>query len=124
MTEQNRNNFEFVDYLYNEFVDNHNRFGKEARAYWYVLGNYIKICLSEESHKEERQYAQKLSNIIGEAVSEFNTHLLLLRGEQGEQENKERMEQYIKRLRTLGHDEKSIIELIIKKLKLNYGTDN
>jgi hypothetical protein len=124
MTEQNRNNFEFVVYLYNEFVENHRRFGKEARAYWYVLGNYIKHCLSEENQTEERLYAEKLSKIIGEAVSEFNTHLLLPRGEQGEQEYKERMEQYIKRLSALGYDEKSIIELIIKKLKLNYGTNN
>lgn len=124
MEQENSNNFEFVEYLYNEFVENHRKFGKEARAYWYVLGYYIKLCLTEENQTEERLYAQKLSKIIGEAVNEFNTHLLLLRGEQGEQENKERMEQYIKRLRALGHDEKSIIELIIKKLKLNYGTDN
>ena len=124
MAKQKTNNVEFTEYLYNEFVENHRRFGKEARAYWYVLGTYIKLCLSEKSQAEERQYAEKLSSIIGEAVSGFNTHLLLLRGERGEKENKQRMEQYIERLWALGHNEKDIIELIIKKLKLNYGNDN
>ena len=34
------------------------------------------------------------------------------------------MKSYIERLYRLGHDEQSVIELIIKKLKLNYGNDN
>ncbi|CAD0002302.1 hypothetical protein [Flavobacterium salmonis] len=124
MVQQDGDNFEFAEYLYNEFVENHRKYGKDARVYWYVLGSYIKLGLSKENQAEERQYAQKLSNIIGEAVRDWNTHLLLLRGEQGEQEYKQQMEQFIKRLWALGHDEQSIIELIIKKLKLNYGNDN
>ncbi|RUT71573.1 hypothetical protein D0817_06795 [Flavobacterium cupreum] len=124
MVQQDADNFEFAEYLYNEFVENHRKHGKDARLYWYVLGSYIKLGLSKENQTEERQYAQKLSNIIGEAVRDWNTHLLLLKGEHGEQEYKQRMEQFIKRLWALGHDEQSIIELIIKKLKLNYGNDN
>jgi hypothetical protein len=124
MAEQERNNFEFTQYLYNEFVENHRKYGKEARVYWGVLDNYIELGLSKKSQTEEKQYAQKLRNIIGEAVSEFNTHLLILRGDEGEKEYKENMEKYIQRLWAIGHDEQSIIELIIKKLKLNYGNDN
>lgn len=124
MRKQNRNNFEFVVYLYNEFVVNHRKYGKEARVYWGILDNYIKLGLSKKSQTAEKEYAQKLYNIIGEAVRDWNTHLLILKGEEGEKEYKENMKSYIDRLYRLGHDKQSIIELIIKKLQLNYGSDN
>lgn len=124
MTRQSRNNFEFVQYLYNEFVENHRKHGKEARVYWGILDSYIKLGLSKKSQTAEKQYAQKLYNIIGEAVRDWNTHLLILKGEEGDKEYKENMKSYIDRLYRLGHDEQSIIELIIKKLQLNYGSDN
>lgn len=124
MAEQDKNNFEFSVYLYNEFVENHRKIGKEARVYWGILDKYIKLGLSKKSQSKEKQYAQKLISIIREAVKDWNTHLLILKGEEGEKEYKENMESYIERLYKLGHDEKSVIDSIIKKLKLNYGNDN
>lgn len=124
MAKQDKNDFEFLLYLYNEFVSEHRRVGKEARVYWHILDMYIKLGLSKNSQRAEKQYAQKLIAIIREAVMDWNTHLLILKGEEGEKEYKENMESYINRLCKLGHDEQSVMELIIKKLKLNYGNDN
>lgn len=124
MAKQDSNNFEFILYLYNEFVGQHRCVGKEARVYWEVLDNYIKLALSKKSQTAEKKYAQKLIAIIREAVMNWNTHLLILKGEEGEKEYQENMKSYIERLYRLGHDEQSVMELVIKKLKLNYGNDN
>lgn len=124
MARKDSNNFEFILYLYNQFVGKDRHVGKEARVYWDVLDMYIKLGLSKKSRTAERQYAQKLSCIIGEAVMNWNTHLLILKGEAGEKEYQENMESYIERLYRLGHDEQSVMESIIIKLKLNYGIDN
>lgn len=124
MAKQNPNNFEFLLYLYNEFVSKHRSIGKEARVYWHILDMYIKLGLSKKSQRAEKQYAQKLIAIIREAVIDWNTHLLILKGEEGEKEYQENMKSYINCLYKLGHDEQSVMESIIKKLKLNYGNDN
>ncbi|MDQ6532152.1 hypothetical protein [Flavobacterium sp. LHD-85] len=124
MARQDKNDFEFILYLYNEFVSKHRSIGKEARVYWHILDMYIKLGLSKKSQGAEQKYAQKLIAIIREAVVDWNTHLLILKGEEGEKEYRQNMESYIERLYKLGYDEKSIMELIIKKLKLNYGNDN
>ena len=124
MTRNDPNNFEFILYLYNEFVSKHRSTGKEARVYWHILDMYVELGLSKKSQTAEKKYAQKLTAIIREAVGEWNTHLLILIGEEGEKEYQENMESYIERLYRLGHDEQSVIESIIKKLKLNYGNDN
>lgn len=124
MARKNSNNFEFILYLYNEFVSKHRSIGKEARVYWHILDMYIELGLTKKSQTAEKKYAQKLVAIIREAVGEWNTHLLILKGEEGEKEYQENMKSYIQRLCRLGHDEKSVMESIIKKLKLNYGNDN
>jgi len=124
MAKQDSNNFEFILYLYNEFVRQHRSIGKEARVYWEVLDMYIKLGLSKKSQTAEKKYAQKLIAIIREAVMDWNTHLLILKGEEGEKEYQENMKSYIDRLYSLGHDEQGVMELVIKKLKLNYGNDN
>ena len=124
MTRQDNNDFEFVLYLYNEFVGKHRSIGKEARVYWHILDMYIELGFSKKSRTAEKKYAQKLIAIIREAVMDWNTHLLILKGEEGEKEYKQNMESYIHRLYKLGYDEQSVMELIIKKLKLNYGNDN
>ena len=124
MAKQDSNNFEFILYLYNEFVGEHRRVGKQARVYWHILDMYIELGLSKKSQTAQKQYAQKLIAIIREAVMDWNTHLLILKGEEGEKEYQENMKSYIERLFALGHDEQSVMELIIKKLKLNYGNDN
>ena len=124
MARKDSNNFEFILYLYNEFVSKHRSIGKEARVYWHILHMYAELGLSKKSQTAEKKYAQKLIAIIREAVMNWNTHLLILKGEEGENEYQENMKSYIERLYRLGHDEQSIIESIIKKLKLNYGNDN
>lgn len=124
MARKNSNNFEFILYLYNEFVSKHRSIGKEARVYWHILDMYVELGLSKKSQTAEKKYGQKLIAIIREAVMNWNTHLLILKGEEGENEYQENMKSYIERLYRLGHDEQSIIESIIKKLKLNYGNDN
>jgi hypothetical protein len=117
-------NFEFILFLYNEFVSRHRSIGKEARVYWHILDMYIELGLSKKSQESEKKYAQKLIAIIREAVMNWNTHLLILKGEEGEKEYQENMASYIERLYRLGHDEQGVMELVIKKLKLNYGNDN
>lgn len=124
MARKHSNNFEFILYLYNQFVNKHRSIGKEARVYWHILDMYVELGLSKKSQSAEKKYAQKLIAIIREAVMNWNTHLLILKGEEGEKEYQENMKSYIERLYRLGHDEQSVIELIIKKLKLNYGNDN
>lgn len=83
MAKQNPNNFEFLLYLYNQFVSKHRSIGKEARVYWHILDMYIKLGLSKKNRTTEKQYAQKLAGIIREAVGDWNTHLLILKGEEG-----------------------------------------
>jgi hypothetical protein len=124
MAKQDSNDFEFILYLYNEFVREHRRVGKEARVYWHILDMYIELGLAKKSQTAEKKYAQKLIAIIREAVMNWNTHLLILKGEEGEKEYQENMKSYIDRLYRLGHDEQSVMEFVIKKLKLNYGNDN
>jgi hypothetical protein len=124
MAKKYPDNFEFTLYLYNEFVRKHRSIGKEARVYWHILDMYIQLGLSKKSRSDERKYAQKLTAIIREAVGEWNTHLLILKGEEGEKEYQQKMKSFIERLYKIGHDEKSVIEQVIKKLKLNYGNDN
>lgn len=124
MARNDPNNFEFILYLYNELVSKHRSIGKEARVYWHILDMYVELGLSEKSQTAKKKYAQKLIAIIREVVMNWNTHLLILKGEEGEKEYQENMKSYIERLYRLGHDEQSVIELIIKKLKLNYGNDN
>ncbi|KFF04488.1 hypothetical protein B0A68_12525 [Flavobacterium reichenbachii] len=124
MARKDSNNFEFILYLYNQFVGKHRSIGKEARVYWHILDMYVELGLSKKSQTAEKKYAQKLIAIIREAVMNWNTHLLILKGEEGEKEYQENMKSYIERLYRLGHDEQSVIESIIKKLKLNYGNDN
>ncbi|MCC9065045.1 hypothetical protein [Flavobacterium piscisymbiosum] len=80
MARKDSNNFEFILYLYNEFVSKHRSIGKEARMYWHILDKYIEVGLSKKSQKAEKKYAQKLTAIIREAVGEWNTHLLILKG--------------------------------------------
>ena len=124
MARKDSNNFEFILYLYNQFVSKHRSIGKEARVYWHILDMYVELGLSKKSQTAEKKYAQKLIAIIREAVINWNTHLLILKGEEGEKEYQENMKSYIERLYRLRHDEQSVIESIIKKLKLNYGNDN
>lgn len=118
----NRNN-QFSDWLFNEFVKHDRKQKEEAWIFSRVLKTYAKIGLMEKGQEEQRKYAEKLIGIIAEAVPEFNTHLLILRGAEKEQDYAERMERYEKRLRAIGYDEESIKEFINKKIKLNYGND-
>lgn len=124
MAKQNPDNFEFALFLYNEFVSKHRSIGKEARVYWYILDMYVELGLSKKSRTAERKYAQKLTAIIRESHIDWNNHLLILKGEEGEKEYQLNMQSYIDRLYKIGHDEQSVMELVIKKLKLNYGNDN
>ena len=86
MARKDSNNFEFILYLYNEFVSKHRSIGKEARVYWHILDMYAELGLSKKSRTAEKKYAQKLIAIIREAVMNWNTHLLILKGEEGEKE--------------------------------------
>jgi hypothetical protein len=124
MARKHSNNFEFILYLYNEFVSKHRSIGKEARVYWHILDMYVELGLTKKSQTAEKKYAQKLIAIIREAVMNWNTHLLILKREEGEKEYQENMKSYIERLYRLAHDEQSVMELVIKKLKLNYGNDS
>jgi len=71
MARKDSNNFEFILYLYNEFVSKHRSIGKEARVYWHILDMYVELGLSKKSQTAEKKYAQKLIAIIREAVNEL-----------------------------------------------------
>ncbi|MDN5422148.1 MAG: hypothetical protein L0G07_01940 [Chryseobacterium sp.] len=88
-----------------------------------TLKNYVDLAFPNEWQQRERKYAEKLRNIIRNALPDWNTHLLILRGEEGRAEYAENMASYEKRLRAIGHDEESILNLMTKKIILNYGTN-
>ncbi|MBT2621943.1 hypothetical protein [Chryseobacterium sp. ISL-6] len=114
----------FANWLFNEYVKAHRKADKcSSRHYWHVLATYAKIGFPKESQEQERKYAEKLNKIIENAFPDWNTHLLILRGEEGRAEYTENMASYEKRLRAIGHNEESIINLITKKIILNYGID-
>lgn len=123
MAEDNKNSL-FAVWLFNRYVEEHRKHGKEARIYWGILEKYVEIGFPKESQKKQKEYANKLLTVIREAFPDFNTHLLMLRGEEGIQDYKKEMESYIHRLHRIGHSEQEIMELIIKRLKLNYGDEN
>lgn len=120
---ENINNNAFADYLFDEFVVNHRKYGKDARVYWFILGIYAKLGFPKDCESEEKKYAKKLDKIIGVAVRDWKTHLLLLRGDGAVKDFEERMASYEERLRILGNDEQTIKQLINEKMKLNDGND-
>jgi hypothetical protein len=124
MEKKSRNKNEFADWLFNQFVKAERRDKQDwSLNYWNVLNQYAEVGLSNKEQYEETIYVFKLDIIITEAMAGWNTHLLILRGEETEQDYKERMEKYEERLRTIGHDETTIKQMLDYKIKLNYGTD-
>ena len=106
------------------YVENHRKYGKEARVYWNILAVYCEIGFQNENQKEQKRYAEHLLSVIRNAFPDFNTHLLILKGEEGIEDYKEQMKNYIQRLTKIGHSKEEIIQLIIKRIELNYGNDN
>jgi hypothetical protein len=124
MTKENKDKSEFADYLFNQFVEAERRDKQDwSLNYWNVLNQYAEIELSDEEQSEKRLYVFKLDIIIREAMTGWNTHLLILRGKEAEQDYRERMEKYEERLRAIGHDEATIKQMLDYKIKLNYGND-
>ncbi|MCT2561845.1 hypothetical protein [Chryseobacterium herbae] len=114
----------FADYLFNNYIKAHRKADKcTSRHYWGLLEKYAEIGFPKAVQKSEREYAEKLTKLIRNAFPDWNTHLLILRGEEGKQEYAENMANYESRLRTIGHDEESIKQMITKKIELNYGND-
>lgn len=114
---------EFADYLFDLFVRNERKYGKEARVYWRILRTYANIGFPEPYQKEERQYAEKLSRILDVAVRDWKTHLLLLRGQNAETDFKEQMEKYKARLTALQYDEENIQKMMNEKIDFNNGKE-
>ena len=124
MTKENKDKNEFADYLFFFFFEAERRDKQDwSLNYWNVLNQYADIELSDEEHSEKRLYVFKLDIIIREAMTGWNTHLLILRGKEAEQDYRERMEKYEERLRAIGHDEATIKQMLDYKIKLNYGND-
>lgn len=123
MEQENKNNNAFANWLFDEFVTNHRKYGKEARVYWYILGTYSKLGFPNESQAADKKYVEKLDKIVGIAVRDWKTHLLLLRGKGAVKDFEKRMREYEERLQALGHDEESIKQLINEKMRLNDGDD-
>ena len=83
MTKENKDKNEFADYLFNQFVEAERRDKQDwSLNYWNVLNQYADIELSDEEHSEKRLYVFKLDIIIREAMTGWNTHLLILRGKE------------------------------------------
>ncbi|WP_157886094.1 hypothetical protein [Chryseobacterium glaciei] len=121
---ENEKNNAFANWLFNEYVKAHRKADKcTSRHFWSVLAKYAKIGFPKADQKEEKQYAEKLNRIVKNAFPDWNTHLLILRGEEGRAEYAENMASYEKRLRAIGHDEEEIQQMINKKIKFNYGID-
>jgi len=124
MEKKSRNKYEFADWLFNQYVKAERRDKQDwSLNYWNVLNQYAEVGLPGKEQYEERLYVFKLDIIITEAIAGWNTHLLILRGEETEQDFKEKMEKYEGRLRAIGHDEKTIKQMLDYKIKLNYGND-
>lgn len=117
-------NNEFADYLFNQFVIYERRDKQDISLnYLNALTLYAKWGLSGAEQTEQRRYAFKLEIIASEALVGWNTHLLILRGEEGKKEYEEHMRSYKYRLKRIGHDRASIKKMIAYKIKLNYGND-
>jgi hypothetical protein len=115
---------QFTDWLFNSYVKANRRADKcTSRHYWTVLEKYAEIGFPDITQNNEREYAEKLNSIIRNAFPDWNTHLLILRGEEGKQEYAENMASYETRLRAIGHSEEDIQQLINKKIQLNDGND-
>jgi hypothetical protein len=124
MAQDNINSNEFGDWLFNGFVKK-DREGDKDWKWFYLLAlkKYAEVGFPLESQKTDKKYVEMLIDIIRNAIPGWNTHLLILRGKEAEQDFWQTMGSYERRLRAIGHDEKSILELLDKKLKLNYGND-
>ena len=124
MDKENKNKNEFADYLFNQFVNAERRDKQDwSLNYWNVLTQYAEVGLPDKAQTEQRLYVFKLDFIIREAMSGWNTHLLILRGKEGEADYRESMEKYEKRLRAIGYDQTTIKQMLDYKIKLNYGND-
>lgn len=124
MKQEQKNKFEYADWLFNQFVDAERRDKQDwSLNYWNTLNRYAEIGLCSEAQKEERLYVFKLDIIIAEAMACWNTHLLIKRSEEAQQDYKERMEAYEHRLRAIGHDEATIKVMLEYKIRLNYGNN-
>ncbi len=124
MEKSKENKYEFADWLFNQFVEAERKDKQDwSMNYWITLSQYAEVGLSGIEQQEERVYVFKLDIIISEAMAGWNTHLLTLRGKEAEQDYKEKMESYEKRLRAIGHDETTIKQMLDYKIKLNYGND-
>lgn len=124
MLQENDKKHTFANFLYNEFLKCERRDNQYLSLYfWNTLENYAKIGLRGKVFTEQRQYVFKLYFIIREAVAGWNTHLLILRGNEGKKDFYDRMEKYENRLRAIVHDEQAIIQMLDYKIRLNYGND-
>ena len=123
MEQDTKNNDAFADWIFDEFVINERKYGKEARVYLTILTYYIKLGLLGDNQIEQRKYAEKLYKIIMVAIRDMKTHLLLLRGEGAVKDFEQSNQRNEERWRTIGVDEQSIKELTNEKLRLNDGND-
>lgn len=124
MDKKNSNKHEFADWLFNQFVKAERSDKQDwSLNYWSVLVQYAEVGLCGKKHRKERLYVFKLDIIIAQAMAGWNTHLLMLRGKEGEEDYKQSMEKYEERLRTLGNDQTTIKQMLDYKIKLNYGND-
>lgn len=114
---------EFSDWLFDEFVTNERRYGKEARVYWFILRKYAECGFPEQHQEEERRYAKKVSRILDVANRDWKTHLLYLRGQGAEIDFKEQVSKYEARLRAFQYDEETIKNMINEKIRFNDGKD-
>lgn len=118
------NNHEFAEYLFNQFVINERRDKQDwSLIYLGILRQYAELGLSQKEQTQQRRYAFKLEIIAGEALAGWNTHLLILRGEEGKEDYEKEMKSYKERLTAIGHDKASIKKMIEYRIKLNYGND-
>lgn len=117
-------NNEFAEYLFNRFVEYERKDKQDwSLIYLNVLRHYAELGLSHAEQLNQRLYAFKLEIIASEALVGWNTHLLILQGEEGEKEYEENMKSYEERLYRIGHDKATIKKMLAYKIKLNYGND-
>lgn len=123
MEKETKNKDAYTDWIFDQYVINERKYGKEARVYLTILSNYIELGLSEENQTEQRKYAQKLYKILMVSIRDFKSHLLLLRGEGAVKDFEQSWQRNEERWRGFGVDEQSIKEMTNEKMKLNDGND-
>ena len=105
---------EFIDFIYNRYVDAVRRHDSSDLQYWKILDNCMSM-LSMRKYAALRRHARERLKDIKRAIQSEPPIKLRKVGQEGEIEFRKEIEDYEKRLREFNFSEDFIRERIIQK---------